>query len=87
MSSRPPLNAPADPGRLPGDHNIFVAGDDAAAKVTVADLLGGLGWPQASIIDLGGLQAARGTEMFLPLWLSLMQALGSGDFNIKVVTA
>ncbi|MGZ4638651.1 MAG: NADPH-dependent F420 reductase [Actinomycetes bacterium] len=76
-----------DPKRLPEDHNVFVAGDDADAKAAVVGLLGDFGWPQASIIDLGGLSAARGTEMFLPLWLSLMQSLGTGDFNIKVVKA
>ena len=76
-----------DPKRLPEDHNVFVAGDDADAKAAVVGLLGEFGWPQGSIIDLGGLGAARGTEMFLPLWLSLMQSLGTGDFNIKVVKA
>ncbi|MGB8652640.1 MAG: NAD(P)-binding domain-containing protein [Mycobacteriales bacterium] len=76
-----------DPKRLPGDHDVLVAGDDPEAKATVEGLLRELGWPQGSIIDLGGLRAARGTEMYLPLWLSLMQALGSGDFNIKVVKA
>jgi predicted dinucleotide-binding enzyme len=76
-----------DPKRLPEDHSVFVAGDDAEAKAAVEGLLRDIGWPQGSIIDLGGLRAARGAEMYLPLWLSLMQALGTGDFNIKVVTA
>ncbi|MDX6386710.1 MAG: hypothetical protein QOD85_512, partial [Gaiellaceae bacterium] len=35
----------------------------------------------------GGIRAARGAEMFLPLWLSLYGALGTGDFNIGVVRA
>ena len=48
------------------------------------DLLGEFGWRDAQILDLGGIQAARGTEMYLPLWLSLWGALGSGDFNIAV---
>jgi predicted dinucleotide-binding enzyme len=76
-----------DPQRLAGDHDVFVAGDDAEAKQTVVDLLTEIGWPASSIIDLGGLTAARGCEMFLPLWLSLMQTLGTPDFNIKVVKA
>ena len=37
------------------------------------------------VIDLGGLETARGTEMLLPLWLRLMGALGTAQFNIKVV--
>ena len=28
---------------------------------------------------------ARGVEMFLPLWVRLMGALGTASFNIKVV--
>ncbi len=74
-----------DPARVPGEHSVFLAGDDDDAKGTVKELLNALGWPAGSIIDLGGLRAARGLEMYLPLWLSLMQALGTGDFNIKVV--
>ena len=41
----------------------------------------------ADVVDLGGIRAARGTEMYLPLLLSLMQVIGSGDFNINVVRA
>jgi NADPH-dependent F420 reductase len=76
-----------DPARLAGDHDVFVAGDDTAAKEIVKDLLRELGWKDGNIVDLGPLQAARGTEMFLPLWLSLMQTVGSGDFNIRIVRA
>ena len=76
-----------DPKRLPGEHNVFVAGDDDAAKATVNELLGEFGWSSDSIIDLGPLRSARGTEMYLPLWLSLMQALGTPDFNIHIVKA
>ena len=75
-----------DPKRLPEDHHVFVAGDDTDAKATVEGLLREI-WAQGYIIDLGGLRAARETEMYLPLWLSLMQALSTGDFNIKVVKA
>ncbi len=74
-----------DPTRLAGDHDVFVAGDDIAAKETVKDLLRQFGWNDGTIVDLGPLRAARGTEMFLPLWLSLMQTVGSGDFNIRIV--
>jgi hypothetical protein len=37
------------------------------------------------VLDLGDLTAARGTEMWLPLWLRLMQSLGTAQFNLKVV--
>ncbi len=66
-----------------GDTTMFVAGDDAAARVEVAGLLSELGW--RDVIDLDGLHHARGMEMYLPLWVRLMGALGTADFNLKVV--
>jgi predicted dinucleotide-binding enzyme len=74
----------ADPGQLAGgDHSVFVSGDDAEAKKQVTDFLESLG--HTDVIDLGDITTARGTEMFLPLWLRLWGALGTGIFNIKVV--
>jgi predicted dinucleotide-binding enzyme len=73
-----------DPGRLPGAHNVFVCGEDEGAKATVSELLQSFGWPAESIVDLGGIDAARGLEMYLPLWLRMMGALGSADFNIQI---
>ena len=75
-----------DPSIVPGSHNIFVAGNDAAAKETVRELLVGFGWPEADIIDLGGIEAARGVETFLPLWLRLYSAAGTAHLNVKVVS-
>lgn len=66
-----------------GDHHIFVSGNDESAKATVTDILKSYGWE--NIIDLGDITTARGTEMFLPLWLRLMGALDTPMFNIKVV--
>ncbi len=75
-----------DPSRISGDHDVFIAGEDGEAKETVKSLLRGLGWPEANIVDVGGIRAARGLEMYLPLWLSLMMQVGP-DFNIHVVRA
>jgi predicted dinucleotide-binding enzyme len=66
-----------------GDHTAFVSGDDADAKKTVTELLGSLG--HTDVIDLGDITTARGTEMFLPLWVRLWGSLGTPMFNIKVV--
>jgi predicted dinucleotide-binding enzyme len=74
-----------DPALVPGEHQVFVAGEDHDAKRVAVELLGELGWPTARVIDLGGIRAARSTEMYLPLWLSLMGAIGSPVFNIQVV--
>ncbi|RYC11044.1 NADPH-dependent F420 reductase [Nocardioides zhouii] len=72
-----------EPDLLGGPTTVFVSGDDADAKATVTDLLTSFG--HQDVIDLGGIETARGTEMFLPLWLRTMGALGTGLFNIKVV--
>ncbi|HUH08577.1 MAG TPA: NAD(P)-binding domain-containing protein [Egibacteraceae bacterium] len=74
-----------DPARLRGQHTVFVCSDDDGAKAAVIGLLGEFGWPESSILDLGGLDSARGTEMYLPLWLRMMGALGTGEFNIGIV--
>ncbi|MCW8102832.1 NADPH-dependent F420 reductase [Streptomyces tauricus] len=53
-----------DPSRIPGQHNVFVAGEDADARATVKSLLSGFGWPDEAIIDLGGIRGTRGTETY-----------------------
>jgi 8-hydroxy-5-deazaflavin:NADPH oxidoreductase len=74
------------PSVVSGDHNLFLCGNDAEAKREVIDrLCEWFGWKKANIIDLGDISAARGMEMFLPLWLRLWSALGTGHFNIRVV--
>ena len=73
-----------DPSRVPGGHDLFISGNDAVAKARVAEILRDwFGWK--SIVDLGDITTARGTESYLLLWLRLWGALGTTDFNIKVV--
>jgi 8-hydroxy-5-deazaflavin:NADPH oxidoreductase len=76
-----------DPAQIPGEHHAFICGDDAAAKDAVRSLLGAFGWPAASVLDLGGIEAARGTEAYLAFWIRLWQALGTATFNVAVRTA
>jgi hypothetical protein len=73
-----------DPTKIPGAHDVFVCGEDEDedAKRQVTELLQSFGWPPERIRDLGGISSARGTEMYLPLWLRLWGALGTGYFNI-----
>ncbi|MBA3866305.1 MAG: NAD(P)-binding domain-containing protein [Solirubrobacterales bacterium] len=73
-----------DPGKVRGDHVIFVCGDDGAAKAQVSALLVAIGWPADSILDLGGIESARATEMYLPLWLALYGHFGDAEFNIAL---
>lgn len=76
-----------EPDRVPGEHVIFVCGENGDAKRRAGELIGSFGWPGERIVDLGGIGAARGTEMYLPLWLALYGKLGSGEFNIAVARA
>jgi predicted dinucleotide-binding enzyme len=67
-----------------GDHHLFICGNDAAAKERVtAWLKEWFGWRH--VLDLGDITAARGTEMYMPLWLRLWGAVGTPHLNVKVV--
>jgi predicted dinucleotide-binding enzyme len=72
-----------EPGKVPGEHFLPICGDDEA-KPQVIELLGEFGWPQDRVVDLGDISAARGMEMYLPLWLALMNSLGTAEFNIAL---
>ncbi|KQB85517.1 NADPH-dependent F420 reductase [Corynebacterium oculi] len=73
-----------NPERIPGNHTLFIAGDDAEAKQTAREILHSFGWPEARIIDLGGITGARGSEMYMRLYFQLAQLLGTFDLNIEV---
>jgi predicted dinucleotide-binding enzyme len=46
---------------------MFIAGNDAAAKETVAGLLDQFGWRTS---DLGGIEASRWLEPFAMVWIT-----------------
>jgi len=71
-----------DPKKVPGDHAIFVCGNDATAKSQVTELLREFGWK--TVLDLGDISGARGAEMVLPLWVRLMGTLKSPNFNFII---
>ena len=68
-----------------GDHHVFLCSNYEDAKEVVRKILLSFGWKEENIIDLGDLTAARGTEMFLPLWLKIYATKKGRAFNIKVV--
>lgn len=74
-----------DPAKLAGgDHTMFMAGNDPGAKEQVLGILKTwFGWKD--VIDLGDISQARGTEMYLPLWVRLYGKLQNPMFSIKVV--
>jgi predicted dinucleotide-binding enzyme len=73
-----------EPTRIPGEHHVFVSGDNAAAKEVVSGLLREIGWTDRQIIDLGGLVTARNTEQLTGLWTALYGSLGTEDFNFSI---
>jgi 8-hydroxy-5-deazaflavin:NADPH oxidoreductase len=69
-----------------GEHNVFMSGNDAEAKLMAKKFLNvNFDWKPDNIIDLGDITTSRGTEAFLPLWLRIWGAIGTGAFNIKIV--
>ncbi len=77
-------NLMVNPAMLKEDHVVFVSGNDHEAKTEVISILKEwFGWK--SVIDLGDITTARGTEMILPLWIRLMGVLQTPNFNFKIV--
>jgi hypothetical protein len=74
-----------DPRRIKGgDHTVFVSGNDVEAKAQVRRVLTEwFGWPD--VVDLGDITTARGTEAYLLLWIRMWGALGTPDFNVRVI--
>ncbi|MEV0095486.1 NAD(P)-binding domain-containing protein [Streptomyces sp. NPDC050738] len=73
-----------DPDCVPGDHQLFMCGEDAGAKAETVSLLGEFGWPAGRVLDLGGIVEARDLEMLMPLWLNLYKRFGDGAFNYEI---
>jgi len=65
------------------NHDIFMAGNDAAAKGRVKELLQSFGWRH--IVDVGDITGARGLEMYLPLWVRLYGTFQTATFNVKII--
>jgi 8-hydroxy-5-deazaflavin:NADPH oxidoreductase len=66
------------------DHDALICGNDADAKVQVTKILKGwFGWQR--VIDLGDISKSRGSESYLALWVRLYGALGTADFNFKIM--
>ena len=74
-----------NPSVVPGDHDLFLSGNDEGAKAQVKKFLTTLGWKDSNIIDLGDIATARGTEQLLPIWVRLLLKLQTPTFNFHVV--
>jgi predicted dinucleotide-binding enzyme len=76
-----------DPRQLTEATAMFVSGNDQEARDWVhRELLERwFGWEQ--VLDLGDITAARGQEMWMPLWLRVMGAAGTAAFNLRIVAS
>ncbi|MCW6007018.1 NAD(P)-binding domain-containing protein [Micromonospora sp. CPCC 205371] len=79
-----PASLMAAPGSLATPPSTFLCGDDPVAKKVVAALLADLGWPERSVIDLGGVANAWWPESFVLMVRPLVAALGPVPFALAV---
>ncbi|MBS1738028.1 MAG: NAD(P)-binding domain-containing protein [Bacteroidetes bacterium] len=76
-----------NPSLVPGDHNVFISGNDADAKTKAIQILKSFDWKENNVIDLGDISTARGTEQLLPIWIRLWGKLQTAMFNFHIVQA
>lgn len=74
-----------NPGQIQSHHVVFVAGNNSDAVNSARTLLQSFGWAQDQVVQLAGLDSARGLEAYMALWLKLSAATGTPLFNIDVV--
>jgi 8-hydroxy-5-deazaflavin:NADPH oxidoreductase len=81
-------NVMVNPSLVPGDHHLFLSGNDLPAKQAVAGFLSeNFGWKKSNLIDLGDITTARGSEQLLPIWVRLWGVIGHPNFNYQIVRA
>ena len=74
-----------NPRSLKKKHNVFLSGNNPAAKLVIRNLLEEIGWWEDSIIDLGDIKTARAAEQLLPIWINLWGVLGTAEFNFRII--
>jgi predicted dinucleotide-binding enzyme len=60
----------------------FIAGDDPAAKATVAELVGEFGW---DVVDVGGMDQSFYLEALAMLWVNYAIRTGSWGQAFKLL--
>jgi predicted dinucleotide-binding enzyme len=70
------------PDFVDGPPDIFICGNDDAAKKTVTDILTSFGW---STIDIGGIEGARLLEPLCILWVDYAMRAKSYSHAFKLL--
>jgi predicted dinucleotide-binding enzyme len=65
-----------------GPPDMFICGNDRAAKQTVTEILEDFGWPT---IDIGGIEGSRLLEPMCVLWVGYAFRTGSGNHAFKLL--
>jgi hypothetical protein len=65
-----------------GPPDMFICGNDAGAKQTVAEFCAAFGWPT---IDIGGIEGARLLEPLCILWVTYGIRTGGWDHAFKLL--
>ena len=65
-----------------GPPDMFIGGNDEAAKKTVTGLLEAFGW---QVIDLGGIEVSRYLEPLAMVWMLTFFKTGSGNHAFKLL--
>jgi predicted dinucleotide-binding enzyme len=73
-----------NPSLVPGDHTVFMSGNEEEAKNKTKEILQSFGWKANNIIDLGDITTSRGTEQLLPVWIRLWGKLQNPMFNFYI---
>ena len=71
-----------DPHIPGGPGDMFLCGNDDAAKQTVSELVAECGWPP---LDVGSIEAARLLEPLALLWVTYAIGHGSSDHAFKLL--
>jgi len=66
-----------------GSPDMFIAGNDPAAKQVVTRILTDFGWPGS--IDVGGIEGARLLEPLCILWVVCGIGVGSWNHAFKLL--
>jgi predicted dinucleotide-binding enzyme len=72
-----------DPKFSEGEPTMLIAGNDDAAKRTVADVLSDFGWLHT--VDLGGIEGSRELEAICIAWVKIGGARGAWDHGFKLL--
>jgi 8-hydroxy-5-deazaflavin:NADPH oxidoreductase len=81
IAGNPFMVHPKFPG---GPPDMFICGNDAAAKATVTKILTDFGWPT---IDIGGIEGSRMLESLCLLWVHSALHLGTWNIAFKLLRA